>query len=89
MPINHLYDTWKTRIMELLPRQRITQVRDFVWLMIGIYQSRWVCLSKIACRIAGEVKLLISTRWLSRLLDNPAIRVREWYEGIARHWLET
>ena len=29
------------------------------------------------------------TRRLSRLLDNPAIRVREWYEPIARQWLET
>ncbi|MGB3717186.1 MAG: hypothetical protein WA996_22420 [Candidatus Promineifilaceae bacterium] len=28
-------------------------------------------------------------RRLSRLLDNPAIRVRAWYEPIARQWLET
>jgi len=25
---------------------------------------------------------------VSRLLDNPALQVREWYEPIARHWLE-
>ena len=25
MPINRLYDTWKTRILELRPGQRITQ----------------------------------------------------------------
>ena len=29
-----------------------------------------------------------ATRRLSRLLDNPAIRVRAWYEPIARQWLE-
>ena len=88
MPINQLYDTWKTRFMELRPVQRITQTRAFVWLIAGIYLSRSVCLSRIACKIPGEAKLTSATRRLSRLLDNPAIRVREWYEPIAREWLE-
>lgn len=89
MPINHLYDTWIRRIRELRPGQRITQIRNFVWLVIGIYQSRSVCLSRIAGKIPGSAKLLSTTRRLSRLLDNPAIRVREWYEPVAREWLET
>lgn len=88
MQISRLYDTWKTRIMKLRPGQRITQIRAFVWLVVGIYQSRSVCLSRIACKIPGEAKLTSATRRLSRLLDNPAIRVREWYEPIARQWLE-
>lgn len=89
MPINILYDTWIHRIRELRPGQRITVKRNFVWLVIGIYQSRSVCLSRIAGKIPGPAKLLSTTRRLSRLLDNPAIRVREWYEPIAREWLET
>ena len=88
MPINQFYDTWKMRILELRPGQRITQVRAFVWLVIGIYLSRSVCLSRIAGKIPGEAKLTSATRRLNRLLDNPAIRVREWYEPIARQWLE-
>jgi hypothetical protein len=60
-----------------------------VWLIIGIYQSRSVCLSRIAGKIPGPAKLLSTARRLSRLLDNPAIRVREWFEPIAREWLET
>lgn len=88
MPINQLYDTWKMRIMELRPGQRITQIRAFVWLIIGIYLSRSVCMSKVAGKIPGEAKLTSATRRLSRLLDNPAIRVRAWYEPIARQWLE-
>lgn len=87
MPIK-LYDTWKTRILELRPDQRITQIRAFVWLMVGIYLSRSVCLSKVAGKIPGEAKLTSVTRRFSRLLDNPAIRVREWYEPIAGQWLE-
>jgi hypothetical protein len=89
MPTNTLYDTWFPRIRELRPKQRITQVRNFVWLISGIYLSRSVCLSRIAGKIPGQAKLLSATRRLSRLLDNPAIHVREWYEPIARLWLES
>ena len=88
MPINKLYDTWKSRIMELRPGQRITQIRAFLWLLVGIYLSRSVCLSRVAGKIPGKAKLTSATRRLSRLLDNPAIRVRAWYEPIAREWLE-
>jgi hypothetical protein len=87
MPINQLYHTWIKRFRELRPRQRITQVRNFVWLMIGIFQSRSVHLSKVAGKIPGRAKLLSNTRRLGRLLDNPAIQVKEWYEPIAREWL--
>lgn len=48
MPINPVYHTWIQRILELRPGQRITQVRNFVLLMIGIYKSRPVHLSKVA-----------------------------------------
>jgi hypothetical protein len=88
MPINQLYDTWKTRIMELCPGQRITQIRAFAWLMTGIYLSRSVYLSRVAGKVPGEAKLTSITRRMSRLLNNPAIRVRSWYEPIARQWLE-
>jgi hypothetical protein len=88
MSTNHLYDTWMRRFCELRPQQRITQVRNFVWLMIGIYQSHSVHLSKIAGKIPGEAKLVSTTRRLSRFLDNPAVRVREWYQPIAEEWLQ-
>ena len=88
MPINSLYHTWFQRIRELRPRQRITQVRIFVWLLVGIFRSGSVNLGRIATKIPGEAKLVSTTRRLSRLLDNPSIRVREWYEPIARQWLE-
>jgi len=88
MPTNPLYDTWMRRICELRPGQRITQVRNFVWLTVGIYQSRSVHLSRIAGKIPGPAKSVSTTRRLSRFLENPAIRVREWYEPIAREWLQ-
>ena len=88
MPTNHLHDTWKRRILELRPNQRITQVENMVWMIVGIYQSRSVYLSRIAGKMRSEAKLLSLTRRLSRLLANPAIRVREWYEPVAREWLD-
>jgi len=56
--------------------------------MIGIYESRSVHVSKIAGKIPGPAKFIRLTRRLSRFLDNPAIHVREWYEPIARQWLQ-
>lgn len=88
MPINETYRTWIQRICELRPEQRITQVRNFVWLVVGMYHSRSVQLSQIAGKVLGPAKNLSTVRRLSRFLDNPAIRVREWYEPIAQQWLE-
>ncbi len=88
MPINHLYHTWKTRIRQLRPTERKTRLRNFVWLLVGIHQSRSVTLSRIAGKIPGEVKLLSLVQRLSRFLANPAIEVRNWYAPIAREWLE-
>jgi len=88
MPINQLYHTLIHQICEQRPNTRITQLCNFVWLMIGIYKSRCVHLSRIANQIPGSAKLLSTTKRLSRFLNNPAIRVREWYEPIARRWLQ-
>jgi len=88
MPTNHLYHTWIAQIREIHADRRITQIRNFVWLMIGIYKSRSVHLSNVAGKIPGQAKLLSATRRLSRFVDNPAIQVRDWYEPIARQWLK-
>ncbi|MBT7684830.1 MAG: IS4 family transposase [Candidatus Marinimicrobia bacterium] len=87
MPTNHLYHTLIQRIRELHPNQRITRIKGLASLMIGIYKSRSVYLSRIAGKLPGQAKLLSTARRMARLLDNPAIRVREWYEPIARQWL--
>jgi hypothetical protein len=87
MPINRQYHTWFLRIRELRPGQRVTQVRNMVWMLVGIHHSRSVTMSKIASKIPGESKLLSTVRRLGRFLSNPAIRVRDWYEPIARQWL--
>ncbi len=89
MPINDLYSIWRQRILQLRPQERITRVRNLAWLITAIFHGRSVQLSPIATKIPARVNLLSVVRRLSRFLDNPAVRVREWYEPIARDWLES
>lgn len=87
MPINETYRTWKARICELRPKQRITQIQNFVWLVVGIYHSHSVNLSRIASKVIGEAKNVSTVRRLSRFLANQAIDVRSWYKPVAKAWL--
>ena len=89
MSINHLYHTWLGQIQQLYPGERITRLRNLAWLLVGICRSKSVHLSKVALKIPGDANSLSITRRLSRFLDNPAIRVRRWYEPIARDVLLT
>lgn len=89
MSINRLYNTWLKRIRQLRPEERITRVQNLAWMIVGIHQSKSVHLSKIGMKIPGEANLLSIVRRMSRFLDNPAMRVREWYEPIARDLLQS
>jgi hypothetical protein len=87
MSINRLYDTWFARIGQLRDPERCTRARNMAWLIVGIFLSRSVQLTQIACKIPFGVKLPSAARRLERLVDNSAIRVREWYDPTARDWL--
>src|SRR3954465_12853873 len=91
MPINQLHGTLQRLLLQLRPAERVTRVRNFSRLLVGLCLSRSVHLSKIANKIpmtTTKATLPSDTRRLSRLLDNAAIRVRDWYEPIARSLLE-
>lgn len=96
MPINQLHLTFKRLLLQLRPDERLTRIRNWSLLLVGLCLSRSVHLAKIANKIPTtsttttktEATLSSVTRRLSRLLDNPAIRVRDWYEPVARSLLE-
>jgi hypothetical protein len=90
MPINQLHGTLQRLLLQLRPSERVTRVRNWSRLLVGLCLSRSVHLSKIANKIptTTEATLPSATRRLSRLLDNAAVRVRAWYEPIARCLLE-
>lgn len=84
MPMNKLYHTLRKNIEELRPGERKTRLRNFTWLMFGLFESRSVHLSRIASKMPALAKLTSSTRRIQRLLCNPAIEVRTWYEPTAK-----
>jgi Transposase DDE domain len=89
MPINRLYGSLRNLLVQLRPNERQTRIRNFSWFLAGLFLSRSVHLSKIANKIpTPKATLPSAVRRLSRLLDNIAIDVREWYEPLARRLLE-
>lgn len=89
MPTNRLYRSLRDLLLQLRPKERKTRIRNFSWLLVGLFLSRSVYLSKIANKIpTTKATLPSAVRRLSRLVDNAAISVREWYEPLARRLLE-
>lgn len=89
MPINRLYRSLRDLLIQLRPNERQTRTRNFSWLLVGLLLSRSVHLSKIANKVpTTKATLPSAVRRLSRLVDNTAIGVREWYEPLARRLLE-
>jgi hypothetical protein len=84
MLTNHLYHNWLKKIMQLIPDERITRQRNMAQMLAGVFTSRSVHLSRIASKIPGIARLTSITRRLDRFLENPAFRVRDWYEPIVR-----
>lgn len=84
MPIPELYHSCRKMMKELRPDERITRIRNFSWLMVGLYKSRSVHLAKVAEKIPGAAYLPSMTRRMRRLMNNPAIHVRTWYEPLAK-----
>lgn len=88
MSTNHLYNTWMKKMMQLFPNERKTRLRNMAWLITGIFLSRSVHLSMVACKLPGQATLNSLTRRVDRFLENSAVRVRDWYEPIVKELLE-
>lgn len=88
MPIIQTYHTMIKRLKEIVGKERITRIRTMAWLQSGILQSRSVHLNRIASKIPGKAKKLSRVRQLERFLDNPHVRVREWYHPVAEGLLK-
>lgn len=84
MLFHPLYRNLKRQFEQLRPNERATRARNWIHLMMGIYLSASVHLSKIAEKVTPQAKLPSGERRLRRFLDNSAVRVRPWYAPIAR-----
>lgn len=87
MAITKLYHTCFERIRQLRPQERMTRVHNMSWLLAGLFMSGCVHLSHIARKIPGTIQQTSKVKTLTRILNNPHIQVRAWYEPIARNLL--
>ena len=88
MPVNKVYDIWFCRFRQLNATWHLSLVRNLAWFVTGLSISRSVQLHHIARHVPGAAQLVSQTRRLSRVLDNPRLRVRTAYAPVARAILQ-
>lgn len=88
MPISKVYDTWKRKIHQLRPQERMSRVKTMAWLLAGIFASRSVQLGRVASKIPGNAVRTSVVRRLERWVANGQIRVRDWYEPVIQPILQ-
>ena len=87
IPPTQLYRSLYERLLALLPNEADTRLTNMVYLMMGIFLSESVQTGRLAGRLPIRAKRLSIVRRMERFLANKAVRVRAWYEPVARHWL--
>ena len=85
-PSRRLYSSIYLALAQLLPEEIDSRLTNMAFLMLGIFGARSVQTGRLAACVPLQVKKPSIVRRLERFLDNGAVRVRTWYEPIAR-WL--
>jgi len=78
-----LYTKVKERISQWLPKERVTRQRNMALMIVGLYLSRAVHLSLIVRKWPSQSKEVSLVNRLLRFLNNPQVKVQNWYEPIA------
>jgi hypothetical protein len=81
------YGNWYRMLTQWRPDESPSRVRNLALLIVGLYHAGHIHASRIVRKWPIQAKLVSLTRRLSRFLDNRAVRVRTWYEPVARAWL--
>src|SRR5260221_13205518 len=85
-PSQRMYSSVYMALVQLLPTEIESGLTNMAFLMVGIFGAHSVQTGKLAASIPLYIKKLSIVRCMERFLDNGAVRVRSWYEPIAR-WL--
>jgi hypothetical protein len=81
--IPHLYRSLHDYLLQRIPDDCDSRLANLIFLMMGMFQSRSVQLNLIACKTPIRAKKLSIVKRLARFLDNPAVRIRDWYHPFA------
>lgn len=82
-----LYNSWIQKLRHMRAGENKARLRTIAWMMVGMMLSRSVHLSYMARKIPSVGQQTSIAKRLSRLLNNKALRVREWYRPLARELL--
>jgi hypothetical protein len=83
-----LYHKWNEKLGHIRVGENKARLRTFAWMLVGMALSQSVHLSHIARKIPSAGQQTSIVKRLSRLLQNGALRVREWYSPIASELLD-
>jgi len=87
MTATQLYHNWIDKLRHMRAGENKARLRSVVWMMVGMMMSRSVHLSYIAQKIPSVTQQTSIVKRMSRLLQNGAWRVRDWYSPVARELL--
>jgi hypothetical protein len=82
-----LYHNWIEKLGHIRIGENKARLRTIAWMMVGMMVGKSVHLSHIARKIPSVGQQTSIVKRLSRLLQNGALRVREWYSPLARELL--
>lgn len=88
MTASSLYHSWIEKLGHICVGENKARVRTIAWMMVGMLLSESVHLSHIARKIPSVGQQTSIVKKLSRLLQNGALRVREWYSPVAAELLQ-
>src|SRR4051812_20116448 len=87
MTATHLYHSWIHKLRHMRVGENKARLRTVAWMMVGMMMSRSVHLSDIMGKIPSVAQQTSIEKRMSRLLQNGALRVREWYGPVATELL--
>ena len=82
--IPQLYSKLFQRLVQVLPEQCDSRITNLVYLMMGIIYSKTVQVEPLAAYVPIRAKKMSIARRLERFLANGEVRVRAWYEPVAK-----
>lgn len=82
-----LYHTFLKQLCQWLPDERITRKRNLALLVVGIYLSGNVHMSRIVSTWPSTSKIPSLTNRLRRFLDNGHVSLRKHYQPLVAHLL--
>ena len=88
MTATRLYHNWNEKLRHIYVGENKARLRTIAWMMVGMLMGQSVHLSHIARKIPSVGQQTSIVKKLSRLLQNSALHVREWYSPVATALLQ-